>query len=109
MTNMVYLKWCFLSFLMGGMVMAQKGPIKVVAELPGNVLQWIHVAEPAFAQEKLNIENYKIMVIDYGSTVTVVLTSNETSHARGSAGKYPGYEVSISKKTRKILKAYYAR
>jgi hypothetical protein len=106
---MVYLKWCFLSFLIGGVVMAQKGEIRVAAEFPGNILQWIKVAEPAFAEEKLNIKNYKIIVIDYGDTVTVALTSNETPHARGSVGKYPGYEVKISKKTMKILKAYYAR
>ncbi len=109
MVNVACLKWFLLSLLMGGVAMAQKGPIKVVAEIPGSVLQWIHLAEPAFAQEKLNVENYKILVIDYGNTVTVALTSNETPHARGSVGKYPGYEVIISKKTKKILKAYHPR
>ena len=109
MANVACLKWCFFSLLVGGVVMAQKGPIKVVAEIPGSVLQWIHVAEPAFAEEKLNIENYKVVVVDYGNTVTVALTCNATPHARGNMGKYPGYEVNINKKTKKILNAHYTR
>ncbi|HXA84464.1 MAG TPA: hypothetical protein VNZ47_05285 [Candidatus Dormibacteraeota bacterium] len=89
--------------------MAQQGPAKVVAQLPGTALRWIHAAEPVFAEQNLKVENYTVGVMDEGNTVTVSLSSNPTPNARGSTGKFPGYWVTFSKKTGKILKQAYTR
>jgi hypothetical protein len=89
--------------------MAQQGPYKEVATLPGTALRWIHAAEPVFAAQNLNVENYTVGVSEQGDTVTVSLSSNPTPSARGSTGKYPGYWVTFSKKTGKILNQAYTR
>jgi len=89
--------------------MAQQGPVKVVTELPGTALRWIHAAELVFAEQNLNVENYTVGVMEQGDTVTVSLSSNPTPGVRGSTGKFPGYWVTFSKKTGKILKRAYTR
>jgi hypothetical protein len=109
MTRSYWLQWCFFSLLVGGVVMAQQGPAKVVAELPGTALRWIHAAEPVFAEQNLKVENYTVGVMEKGDTVTVSLSSNPTPGARGSTGKFPGYWVTFSKKTGKILNQAYTR
>ena len=90
-------------------MMAQQGPIKVVAELPGTALRWIHATEPVFAEQNLKVENYKVGVTEQGDTVTVSLSSNPRPGGRGNTGKLPGYWVTFSKKTGKILKQAYTR
>jgi hypothetical protein len=99
----------FAGLLMGGAVMAQQGPYQELATLPGTALRWIHAAEPVFAAQKLNVENYTVGVSEQGDTVTVSLSSNPTPNARGSTGKYPGYWVTFSKKTGEILQQAYTR
>ena len=89
--------------------MAQQGSAKVVAELPGSALRWIHKAEPLFAEEKLKVENYTVAVTEQGDTVTVSLSSNTTPGSRGSTGKFPGYWITFSAKTGKVLKQAYTR
>lgn len=89
--------------------MAQQEPDKELARLPGSVLRWIHKAEPVFAKQNLKVENYTVVVVEEGNTVTVYVTSNPTLGSRGSTGKYPGYEVTFSKKTGKIMSAHYSR
>jgi hypothetical protein len=106
---MTLAKVCFLSLFLGGAAMAQQGPIKVIAEFPGAALHWIHKAEPLFAEQSLKVENYTIGVSEQGDTVSVSLSSNTTPGSRGSTGKYPGYWVTFSKKTGKVLKQGYTR
>ena len=89
--------------------MAQQGPYKEVATLPGTALRWIHAAEPVFAEQNLNVENYTVGVSEQGDTLTVSLSSNPTPGVRGSTGKYPGYEVTFSKETGKLLNAHFTR
>ena len=89
--------------------MAQQGPGNELARLPGKALRWIHKAEPVFAEKNLNVENYTVLVIEEGNTVIVILTSNPTPSGRGSTGNFPGYEVTFSKKTGKMLSVHRTR
>lgn len=89
--------------------MAQQESYKEVARLPGNVLRWIHAAEPVFAEKNLKVENYTVVVMEHGDEVIVSLTSNPSPDDEGSTGPFPGYEVTFSKKTGKILKQAYTR
>jgi hypothetical protein len=89
--------------------MAQQGPVNEVARLPGTALRWIHAAEPIFAEQNLTVENYTVGVTEQGDAVTVSLSSNPSPGGRGSTGKFPGYEVTFSKKTGKVLKQAYTR
>ena len=109
MRNVNVLKWCFLSLFIGGIGMAQQGPEKIVAEFPGAALRWIHAAETVFTEQNLKVENYNVGVTEQGDAVCVSLSSNTAAGSRGSTGKHPGYSVTFSKKTGKILKQAYTR
>lgn len=90
--------------------MAQSNPPKVMAEFSGASLKWIHAAEPEFQQKKLDLDKYTVLVVEQGDSVTVILKSTDSVEgARGSTGKYPGYEVEISKENLKILLSNYVR
>lgn len=90
--------------------MAQSNPDKVVAQLPGHSLKWIEAAEPEFRRRNLDVSNYIVSVVDRPDSVIVALSSpDQPEGARGSVGKYPGYEVEISKKDMKILRSNYVR
>ena len=89
--------------------MARPGPISVVAEFPGTALKWIHLAEPVFAEQGLDVEKYTVAVSEEGDLVTVSLSSNTSPGSRGSTGKYPGYGVTFRKRTGKIHSSAYTR
>jgi hypothetical protein len=82
----------------------------VLAEFPASSLKWVHIAEPIFQQRKLELDKYTITVIDEGDTITVIANEAGLSDkVRGSGGKYPAYEVQISKKDEKVVDAHYDR
>lgn len=90
--------------------MTQTGQLGVDAELPGKSLKWIHIAEPQFKREKLDLDKYTVTVFEEDESVAVILTSFDApKRSRGSGGTYPAYEVEISKKTMKIIRASYVR
>jgi hypothetical protein len=90
--------------------MAQSNSQKVIAEFPGSTLKWIEAAEPEFHRRNLDLSNYIVAVVDYGDSVIVALSSpDQPAGARGSVGKYPGYEVEISKNGMKILRSNFVR
>ncbi len=98
------------STLIGSAAMTQTGQLGVDAELPGKSLKWIHIAEPQFKREKLDLDKYTVPVFEADDYVAVILTSFDAPRrSRGSAGTYPAYEVQISKKTMKIISASYTR
>jgi hypothetical protein len=98
------------STLIGSAAMTQTGQLGVDAELPGKSLKWIHIAEQQFKREKLDLDKYTVTVFEEDEHVTVILTSFDApKRSRGSAGTYPAYEVEISKKTMKIIRANYTR
>ena len=91
-------------------MMAQSNPPKVLAEFPGTALKWIHAAEPVLQEKKLDLDKYTISLLEQGDSVTVILKSGDSVQgARGSTGKYPGFEVEISKKDLKVLRSNYVR
>ncbi len=90
--------------------MAQSNHPRVIAEFAGTSLKWIHAAEPEFQRKQLDLDRYMVSVVEQNDSVTVSLTSADTVEgARGSAGKYPGYEVEISKKDLKVVRSNYVR
>lgn len=100
------------SILVSSASIAQPSPPKVIAEFPGASLKWIRIAEPEFEQRKLDLENYTIAVVEEDDSVVVLLRSPDAvgvSGARGSTGKFPGYEVEISKKDKKVVRSNYVR
>jgi len=90
--------------------MSQKRRLGVAAELPGSSLKWIHIAEGEFERERLDLDKYRVSVVEEDDSVVVILTGlNEPKHVRGSVGLDLGYAVEISKKTRKVLQSSYTR
>jgi hypothetical protein len=91
-------------------LLAQSVPPKVVAELPGGSLKWIHIAEAEFQRKDLDVDKYTVSVVEENNSVTVTLRSlDSVPGARGSSGTYPGYVVEISKKDLKVLRSNYVR
>jgi hypothetical protein len=96
------------STLIGSAAMNQTSHLGVAAELPGRSLKWIHIAERVFAREGLKVDDGTIIVDEQEDSVTVMLTElNPSKKIRGSGD--PGYEVEISKKTKKVVRANYIR
>ncbi len=90
--------------------MAKKSQLGVSADLPGSSLKWIHIAEGEFERRGLNLDKYRVSVVEDEDSVVVILTGlHEPKGARGSVGPDPGYEVEISKKDRKVLHSNYTR
>jgi hypothetical protein len=77
---------------------------------PDDKMKWIHIAEPVFQREKLNLDKYNVSVADEGDSVMVSLSSlDSVPGARGSTGTQPGYVVVINKKNLKVLHSYFVR
>ena len=90
--------------------MTKKSQLGVSAELPGSSLKWIHIAEGEFERRGLNLDKYRVSVVEDKDSVVVILTGlREPKGVRGSVGPDPGYEVEISKKDRKVLRSNYVR
>jgi len=90
--------------------MTQSNAPKVIAEFSGASLKWIHIAEPEYERKKLDLDRYIVVVSEQNDSVTVGLGSPDAVEgARGSTGKYPGYEVEISKKDLKVVRSNYIR
>jgi hypothetical protein len=90
--------------------MAQSHPSRVVAEFSGASLKWIHVAEPEFQRRGLDLDKYNVSVFEQSDSVIVFLRSSDAAAgAMGSTGRYPGYEVEISKKDLKVVRSNYVR
>ena len=93
-----------------GTSMVQSHRPRVMAEFPGASLKWVHAAEPEFQREKLDLDKYTVSVFEEDNSVTISLSSlNSVPGARGSTGTSPGYEVEISKKDLRVLRAHYVR
>jgi hypothetical protein len=91
------------------MSMAQQ-PLRVRAEFPGASLKWIHIAEPEIQRRKLDLDRYNVSIIEEKDSVIVSLQSLDNPEgAMGSMGSYPGYQVEISKKDLKVVRANYIR
>lgn len=91
---------------------AQTNPPKVIAEFPGVSLKWVRIAEPEFERRNLDLDNYIITFLEEGDSIVVLLRSPETVGVpglRGSTGRFPGHEVEISKKDRKVVRSNYVR
>ena len=84
--------------------------LKVMAELPGASLKWIHAAQPEFEREKLDVNRYFITVTEEDNSMSVILNSARLSkETRGDPGPLPGFEVEISKKDMKVIRSNYIR
>jgi hypothetical protein len=83
---------------------------KVLAKFTGASLKWIHAAEPEFQRRKLELDKYIVSVVEQDASVIVLLRSQDSIEGSfGSTGKYPGYEVEISKKDLKVVRSNYVR
>jgi hypothetical protein len=91
-------------------LVAQSNPPRSTAEFSGAVLKWIHAAEPEFHRKNLDVNKYTISVMEQENSVVISLSSPDAvSGARGSTGRYPGFEVEVSKKDLTILRSNYIR
>jgi hypothetical protein len=98
------------SILTWGGNMTKTRQLGVTAELPGSSLKWIHIAEAEFDREKLNLDRYRLSVVEEEDVVVVIVTGlKQPKNAIGSVGPDPGYEVEIRKKDRKVLRSNYVR
>jgi hypothetical protein len=91
-------------------LIAQSTRPAVIAEFRGASLKWIHIAQPEFEREKLDLDNYTVSVVEENHSVTVVLTAlDAVKGAFGSSGSHPGFEVEISKKDLKVVRSNFIR
>lgn len=97
------------TFLQWSGAKAHSGPLKVDAEFPGSILEWVDIAEPEFKREHLDLHNYRVSVVEADDSVGIVLRSTELPPGSREAGKYPTYEVEIDKKDKKIVSSHYSR
>lgn len=85
---------------------AQTGSLKELAQFPGNVLKWVHIAEPVLRKEGLNEDDYNISVIDGVQSMYVSFEPLDVDERTRGGG---GFEVEISKRSMKVTKAHYER
>jgi hypothetical protein len=59
---------------------------------------------------KLDLDKYIVSVVEQDDSVMVGLRSPDSvPGARGSTGRYPGYEVEINEKDLKVVRSNYVR
>jgi hypothetical protein len=93
-----------------GVATAKISQSHIMAEMPGSSLKWIHIAEVEFRREGLDLDKYRVSVIEEKNSVVVILTGLKSPKGvRGSMSPDPGYEVEISKRELKILHSNYVR
>jgi len=98
------------SVFCGSMSMAQSNKFDVITEFPGGYLKWIHIAEPEFKRRNMNLDDYKITVVDKGESIAVFIVSSDApENCMGSCGSHPAYDVEISKKDSKMIRQNYMR
>lgn len=79
-------------------------------EFPGSALKWVNVAEPEFRRQHLNLDNYKVVVIEERDSMDVLLQSNDdVKGAKGSSGTHPDFDVEIDKKDFTIIRSSYQK
>lgn len=84
--------------------MTQESRSGLDAEVPGPALKYIHIAERIFAREGLNVDDYIVRVFEEDDSVSVILKDPKKPRARGG-----GFEVEISKTTKKVIRYNYTR
>src|SRR6185295_12531131 len=88
--------------LIGSGRMTQESQSSLDGQISGSALKYIHIAEPVFARERINVEDYIVVVFEEEDTVTVFLRDpKQPKDTRGGGG----LEVEISKKTKKVIKS----
>lgn len=86
--------------------MAQESQRTMSGNIPGSALKYIRIAERVFAQEKVNVDDYIVVVREEEDTVFVYLRDpQKTKETRGGGG----LAVEIDKKTKKIIKTFHSR
>jgi hypothetical protein len=85
---------------------------RLLAKFPVASLKWIHIAEPVFQREKLDLEKYTVSVTDEADSVTVSLISLDCVEGwkgRGNCGSYSGFVVTVDKKDMHVIRSNYVR
>jgi hypothetical protein len=96
-----------LALTVGGSVgMAQESQATMSGNIPGSALKYIRIAERVFAQKKINVDDYIVVVREEEDKVTVYLRDPAQSKDTRGGG---GLAVDIDKKTKKVIKSYYTR
>lgn len=90
---------------------AQQRPnVGVKVELPGSSLKWIHLAEPEFERQNLDVSKYVVTVAEDGDSVHVTLTNPRRKQGvRGNPGPLPEYDVEIRRTDGKVVRQSYIR
>jgi hypothetical protein len=106
-----YWKWAAIIFTVTGVsAMDLHQELKVVDTVSGHSLRAIQVAYASFSKRNLNLDEYKITVIELGSSVIVLFENKEPLPGqRGSRAANSSYEVELRKGTLELVRENFSR
>jgi hypothetical protein len=91
-------------------VCALEAQFETRAEFPGSALKWVNLAAPEFRRHHLDLDDYKVILIEKRDSMDVLLKSNDDVRgAKGSSGSHPDFDVEISKKDLTIMRSSYEK
>lgn len=89
--------------------MAQS-PIKVIDTISGESQKAIQLALPEFSKRGLNLDGYRIVVMEVNGQLVVLFEDAETPPGqRGSSGAKLGFEVALSENGSRVVRANFVR
>lgn len=84
--------------------------LKVIDTVSGHSLRAIQVAQASFNRKKLNLDEYKITVMEIGSSVIVLYEDKKAlAGQRGSGTAKASYEVELRKGTLELVRENFSR
>jgi hypothetical protein len=89
---------------------SKKDQIETLDTIQGKNFLAVDAAVEVFQAHKPDLKNYKITVFSDNKSLVVMFTDKDTPKgARGSVGKYPGFEVELSAGDRRVLRSNFVR
>ncbi|MBM3843188.1 MAG: hypothetical protein FJ397_08005 [Verrucomicrobia bacterium] len=92
------------------LLFAQKQDKRLDESVSGKALRIILIAIPEIRKTSLNIEEYKVMVLEDDAEYYVILSDpNRTNMHRGSGPNLMGFEVAISKSPMRVIRSNFVK
>ncbi len=98
-------------FTLGPLIRGE-AKVKEMESILGSNLLYIQAAIPEIENKKVDLNLYRLSVIEEADFITIVLLDKNASRGsstRGNPGKVPGIEIQLDRKSKKILKSNYVR
>lgn len=84
--------------------------LKIVDRVSGHSLRAIQVAQSSFNNRGLNLDDYKVTVMEIGSSVIVLYEDKDTrAGQRGSSTSKPSYEVELRNGSLELIRENFSR